>query len=171
MLEEIQNSLKKGNKPYLCLKLFLMHPHRNRSLLSAILGMKCPKCRRGNMFKNKSILPLNEMMKMPERCPVCGQLMDIQPGFYFGSAYVSYALCIALCAFNFIWFALLIGVSTENNSIYWYLGITVGMLILLQPWLMRMSRVLFLNMFVKYDHRYDQDEEAMNNNPKIFSKN
>jgi len=123
------------------------------------------------MFKNKNFLPLNELMKMPEKCPVCGQLMDIQPGFYFGSAYVSYALCIALCAFNFIWFALLIGISIDDNSTYWSLGITVVMLILLQPWIMRMSRVLFLNMFVKYDKHYDQDEDSIARSRKTFSKN
>lgn len=146
--------------------------HKSRStFFFAILKMKCPKCRQGNMFKNKNFLPITEMMKMPDKCPVCGQLMDIQPGFYFGSAYVSYALCIAICVFNFIWFALLIGISIDDNSTYWYLGITILILILLQPWIMRMSRVLFLNMFVKYDERFDSDDDKKANIPKSFSKN
>ena len=120
------------------------------SLLSGILGMKCPNCRKGSMYKNKSIFPLKEMMHMPERCAVCGQKMELELGFYYGTGYVSYALSVGVAIFNAIWFAFLVGFSWKNNSIWWYLGITVGMLLLLQPLLMRYSRVLYLYMFVKY---------------------
>ncbi|MFT4061003.1 MAG: DUF983 domain-containing protein [Edaphocola sp.] len=118
--------------------------------LLSILGMKCPNCRKGNMFKNKSILPLNHMLDMPERCSVCGQKMEIEIGFYYGTGYVSYALSVAVCVFNIVWYAALVGFSWKDNSIWWYLGITIPMLIILQPWLMRLSRVLYLWMFVKY---------------------
>lgn len=121
------------------------------SALAAIFNMKCPRCRKGKMFKNKSIFPLKQMMDMPNQCSCCGQKMELEVGFYFGTGYVSYGLSVAIAIFNAVWFALLIGFSFNDNSTYWYMGITIAMLIVLQPWLMRMSRVLYLWMFVRYD--------------------
>jgi len=120
-------------------------------LIPSILRKKCPNCRKGNMFKNSSIFPLKEMMHMPERCSECGQKMEIELGFYYGTGYVSYALSVAIAIFNFVWYTVLVGFSWQDNSIWYYLGITITMLVLLQPWLMRMSRVLYLYMFVKYN--------------------
>lgn len=97
---------------------------------------------------------MKDMMKMPEKCPHCGQKMEIEPGFYYGTGYVSYGLSIAVLVLNAVWFALFVGFSWKDNSFFWYLGISIVTLILLQPWLMRMARVLYLGMFVKYspDH-------------------
>jgi uncharacterized protein (DUF983 family) len=120
------------------------------NLIRGIAGMKCPNCRKGNMFTNKSIFPLSTMLKMPEHCPVCGQKMEIEIGFYYGTGYVSYGISVAIAVFNIIWFALFVGFSWKDNSMFWYLGITIAMLLLLQPIIMRYSRVLYLYMFVKY---------------------
>lgn len=114
------------------------------------------------MYINKGIFPLKEMMHMPERCPVCGQKMELEVGFYYGTGYVSYALSVGVAIFNAAWFGFFVGFSWKNNSIWWYLGITVAMLLLLQPLLMRYSRVLYLYMFVKYGsspHRPPGPEE------------
>lgn len=35
-------------------------------------------------------------VKMNERCPVCGQPMEIVKGFYYSTGYVSYALSVAV---------------------------------------------------------------------------
>lgn len=120
------------------------------NVISSILTKKCPNCRKGNMYTNKGILPLNKMMDMPNRCPVCGQKMEIELGFYYGTGYVSYGLSIAIAVFNIVWYSVLVGFSWKDNSVWWYLGITVTMLVLLQPFIMRLSRVLYLYMFVKY---------------------
>lgn len=154
-----QKSHKKPEYPLTLHKFFGLMA-KKRSLLSAILGMKCPNCREGNMFLNKSIFPLKNMMEMPKTCPVCQQKMELELGFYYGTGYVSYGLSVAVAIFNFIWYALLVGFSWKDNSVYWYLGITFGMLILIQPWMMRLSRVLYLNMFVKYQSKEQKDLEA-----------
>ena len=120
------------------------------NLLQGIAGMKCPNCRKGNMFTNKSIFPLGQLLKMPEHCPVCGQKMEIEIGFYYGTGYVSYGISVAVAVFNIVWFALFVGFSWKDNSMFWYLGITIAMLLILQPLIMRYSRVLYLYMFVKY---------------------
>lgn len=102
------------------------------------------------MFTNRSIWPLSKLLDMPERCSECGQKFEIEVGFYYGTGYVSYALSVALLIVIFVAYWLFFGFSWEDNSIYYYLGISVGIIALLQPWLMRLSRVLYLNFFVKY---------------------
>ncbi|RYD54725.1 MAG: DUF983 domain-containing protein [Sphingobacteriales bacterium] len=120
------------------------------AMLPSMLKMKCPNCRKGHMFTNKSIFPLGKLLDMPERCPVCGQKMELEVGFYYGTGYVSYALSVGLFFFNLIWYWGLIGLSYKDNSIFYYLITSVTIVLLLQPWLMRISRVLYLYMFVKY---------------------
>jgi uncharacterized protein (DUF983 family) len=120
------------------------------AMLPSMLKMKCPNCRKGHMFTNKSIFPLGKLLDMPERCPVCGQKMELEVGFYYGTGYVSYALSVALFFFNLIWYWSIIGLSYKDNSIFYYLITSVTIVVLLQPWLMRISRVLYLYMFVKY---------------------
>lgn len=119
-------------------------------LLSSILKMKCPNCRKGNMFSSSSVLPLKKMMDMPEECAECGQKMEIEVGFYYGTGYVSYALTVALIAACFVAYWVIFGLSYKDNSVYIALGISFAISILMQPWLMRISRVLYLYMFVKY---------------------
>ena len=120
------------------------------ALIPSIVKMKCPNCRRGDMYINKSIFPLKTLLKMPEHCPVCGQKMELEVGFYYGTGYVSYALTLVFffLAFIFYWFAL--GISYKDNSIFYYLISTSLVTVFLQPWLMRMSRVIYLYFFVKY---------------------
>lgn len=120
------------------------------ALVPSILQMKCPNCRKGHMFTNKSIFPLGKLLDMPERCPVCGQKFELEVGFYYGTGYVSYGLSVALYVFNLVWYWLIFGLSFHDNSMISYFVTSTIIVVLLQPWLMRISRVLYLNMFVKY---------------------
>lgn len=88
---------------------------------------------------------------MPERCPACGQLLELETGFWFGTGYVSYALAVFLSGINFVLFYFLIGFSWQNNSPYWFILFNTIILILCQPPLMRWSRSAYLYLFVKYD--------------------
>lgn len=102
------------------------------------------------MFCNRSFFPLSKLMDMPERCAVCGQKMELEIGFYYGTGYVSYGLTVLLIGACFIAYWLILGLSYKDDSILYALATSVLIAILLQPWLMRMSRVLYLYMFVKY---------------------
>ncbi len=119
--------------------------------LASLFKMKCPCCRKGDMFTQKSLFPLRNLLDMPERCPVCGQKMELQVGFYYGTGYVSYGLSVALIAACFVAYWVILGLSYEDNSILYALLFSIVVTVLLQPWLMRMSRVIYLDMFVKYD--------------------
>ncbi len=120
------------------------------ALLPAIYKMKCPNCRKGSMYVNKGIFPLKEVLKMPEHCEVCGQKFELEVGFYYGTGFVSYALSVFLLIILFVAYWLLFGFSYKDNSVFICLASSIIILGLLQPWLMRISRVLYLYMFVKY---------------------
>jgi hypothetical protein len=138
----------------------------------SLLGNKCARCRRGKLFVNPLGLSLGRNMEMPKNCPVCGQPTELEVGFYYGTGYVSYALTVAISVASFIAFWVLYGVSIDDNSLFIWLGLNIALLILLMPWLMRLSRTLWLSFFVKYDPNWHQKpapeperivEEHMNN--------
>ncbi len=126
--------------------------------LWSMITMKCPRCRRGPMFRNPNPfkkLKLSYIFDMPGNCPVCNQKYDLEQGFWYGTGYVSYALAVAVSATTFIAFLVLIGVSTDDNRIFWWLGGNAVLLVLIQPWLMRLSRVMYIRFFVRYDAHYE----------------
>jgi hypothetical protein len=118
--------------------------------------MKCPRCRTGHMFSQPNPWKLRQTMKMPEQCPVCGQHFRLEVGFWYGTGYVSYALSFLMSVLSFFTWWLLIGISTEDHRFFFWLGLNAFLLVVMQPWLMRLSRVVYLYFFVYYDPAYKQ---------------
>ena len=88
---------------------------------------------------------------MNPECPVCDQPTDIEVGFYYGTAYVSYAIALVISGITFVLWWALIGFSFEDNRfLFWIIGNAV-FLIVMQLWLMRLSRSLWISWFVSYD--------------------
>ncbi|OUJ71967.1 DUF983 domain-containing protein [Hymenobacter crusticola] len=56
----------------------------------AMLDQRCPRCHQGPLFTH-SAFNLAHFTDMPERCPVCGLVYEIEPGFYWGAMYISFA--------------------------------------------------------------------------------
>jgi hypothetical protein len=108
------------------------------------------------MFTNNNPWNLAKVFSMHKRCPECGQLFELEVGFWYGTGYVSYALSVAFCVASFIAWYLLIGMSTSDNRVFWWMGINIAALLVLQPWLMRISRVIYLYFFVNYDPNYKE---------------
>ncbi len=119
-----------------------------------LLKCKCPRCRKGDMFEDRNPWHLKNTMKMNKECPVCGQPLNIEVGFYYGSSYVSYALTTAFSVASFIVWWLLIGFSLEDNRIYYWLATNAVLLIALQPYFMRVARTGWLAFFVHYDKNW-----------------
>jgi len=88
---------------------------------------------------------------MNERCPVCGQRTEIEVGFYYGTSYVSYALTVAFSVASFIAWYVFIGISLQDNRIFYWLVANAVLLLVLQPVFMRLSRSMWLSWFVKHD--------------------
>lgn len=126
---------------------------------SSMFGNKCPRCREGDMFLTNSSWKKG-FLKMPDNCPVCGQPMELEAGFYYGTAYVSYALTVAISVASFIAWWVIIGFSLKDNRLFWWLGFNAVMLILLQRWLMRLSRTIWLMFFVSYNPNWKTDRPA-----------
>ena len=91
---------------------------------------------------------------MHEKCPVCKQPFELEVGFWYGTGYVSYAISVLYLIITFIAWYLIIGMSVDDNRFFWWMGLSIITLIILQPWLMRLSRVLYLLFFVRYDPGY-----------------
>ena len=93
-------------------------------------------------------------MKMPERCPECGQPFELEVGFWYGTGYVSYALSFVLSVATFLAWWVLIGLSTQDYRFFLWMGLNALFLVVIQPWLMRLSRVIWLYFFVRFDPDY-----------------
>ena len=93
---------------------------------------------------------------MPRLCPVCGQPTEKEPGFYYGTGYVSYALAVAISVATFVAWFVLIGMSVNDNRFFYWLITNAVILVALQPWLMRVSRSIWFSWFVKYDPDWDK---------------
>jgi uncharacterized protein (DUF983 family) len=115
---------------------------------------KCPRCRKGNMFQDSNPWNLKNTMKMNKECTVCKQPLDIEVGFYFGASYVAYALTVALSVATFVAWWVLIGFSLYDDRIFYWLSLNAILLVLAQPYLMRISRAGWLAFFVRYDKNW-----------------
>jgi uncharacterized protein (DUF983 family) len=133
-----------------------MPPKKKRSYLISTLSCRCPRCREGKLFKNKISISLKKNMSMPRLCPICGQPTEKEPGFYYGTGYVSYALGVAISVATFVAWFVLIGMSVNDNRFFYWLGANAVILVVLQPWLMRVSRSIWISWFVKYDPDWDK---------------
>lgn len=133
---------------------------KSRGYLSSALGCRCPRCREGKLFQYPVSINLKKNMMMHKNCLVCGQATEIEVGFYYGTSYVSYVLTVALSVATLVAWYVLIGMSTSDNRFFYWLGFNAVFLLLLQPWLMRLSRSLWISWFVKYDPDWKHHQPA-----------
>ncbi|WP_350293010.1 DUF983 domain-containing protein [uncultured Croceitalea sp.] len=120
--------LKKGNKIY------------------SILTGSCPKCHSESMYVNKNPFMVTQLFKMHERCSNCKTKYKIEPSFFYGAMYVSYGVGLIFAGIAFAIAFLLIGTSLKNT----YITIVITSVFLL-PVIIRLSRNIWINIFMKYD--------------------
>lgn len=121
-----------------------------RSLASALISCKCPQCRVGNMYKTGPY-NLSRFSEMPENCEHCGFRFEVEPGFFWGAMYISYAFTVAIS----INVSLLLWWYGGNPGIWVYAGVLSVILLGLSPLMLRYSRVVMLYMFgsVSFDRK------------------
>lgn len=125
------------------------------STIKNIISLKCPRCHKGQLFTHKWY-HFGNSNKMIANCPVCGQRTELEPGFYHGTGYVSYALTVGFSIITFVIWELATGYTFKDKEIFWWLPLNVTALLLMQPWLMRLSRVIWLTAFLNTDNQYHQ---------------
>jgi len=128
------------------------------NLILSILKNKCPRCRRGDLYKHKGAFRIKGLMTMNEHCPVCSQPFDMEPGFYYGTNLISYTLAIVVSAISFILWAAIIGFSLQDSRFFWWIAFNGVLLVFLQPPLMRISRTTWLSFFVKYSPKWREGD-------------
>jgi uncharacterized protein (DUF983 family) len=120
--------LKKGNKLY------------------SILTGCCPRCHQESMYVDKNPYHLGNLFKMHERCSNCALKYKMEPSFFYGAMYVSYAVGVAFAVAAFVISYLFVSLSLINAFI-----VIVGTLVVFLPVIIRLSRNIWINFFVKYD--------------------
>ncbi|MFT3823070.1 MAG: DUF983 domain-containing protein [Chitinophagaceae bacterium] len=136
------------------------HDSHKPSLMMSLLQNKCPRCRRGKLYKYSNPYNLKKFMEMNKTCPVCGQETEMEVGFYYGTGYVSYGLSVAISVATFVAWYVLIGISVKDGDyrLFWWMGFNAILLIALQPVMMRLSRTIWLAIFVRYSNTwYEKD--------------
>ena len=116
------------------------------SKLNSILTGSCPKCQNESMYSDKNPLHLTKVLKMNENCSHCGLKYQIEPSFFYGAMYVSYGLNVAVGIAAFIVSFVFLKTTIEQS----FLAIIVTLIVLF-PFVLRLSRNIYINMFVSYD--------------------
>ena len=116
------------------------------SKLYSILTGSCPKCHQESMYSDANPYHLGSLFKMHERCSHCSTKYKMEPSFFYGAMYVSYAVGIAFAVAAFVIAFLFIGTSLVNTFIA-----IVATLVVFMPVIIRLSRNIWINFFVSYD--------------------
>mgnify|MGYP006206645825 CR=1 FL=1 len=64
-------------------------------MIKDIVSEKCPVCGEGHVFAKKGNPLLFQMPRMETNCKVCGHKFEREPGYFFGSMFISYAIAVA----------------------------------------------------------------------------
>ena len=115
------------------------------SKLYSILTGTCPQCQKESMYVDSNLLHLRNLLTMNERCSHCGLKFQIEPSFFYGAMYVSYGLNVAIGILTFI-----IVFQFDRSMITSFFSILITLLLAF-PVVMRLSRNIYINMFVSYN--------------------
>lgn len=117
----------------------------NTGLISGIFKGKCPKCRTGSLYQHKSVFPLKTTLKTVDHCSVCQQkiIKEYAPG-------MNYAVSVVVYALGFIFYQIIWGLSFMDNSVIYAFVFSTVLIILLQPWLMRLSKTIYLYLRISF---------------------
>lgn len=115
-------------------------------MLYSIFQLKCPRCRRGDLFTHKPY-QLAKLLAMPKKCSCCHLRFEREPGFFYGAMYVSYAMQVAIFVAVFI----AVQVLYPQAEVWVYVGGVAGLILLLFPLILRVSRSVWIHFFIKFD--------------------
>ena len=121
------------------------------SKLYSIVTGTCPKCQKESMYEDKNPLHLTKVLKMNDHCSHCGLKYLIEPSFFYGAMYVSYGLNVAVGIATFIVSFVFFQTTIEQS----FVAIVVALIVLF-PFVLRLSRNLYINMFISYDPKAGQ---------------
>lgn len=98
------------------------------------------------MYVSANLYNPYQTLKMNDRCSHCHTKYKIEPSFFYGAMYVSYAVGVAFAVAAFVISFLILGSSLKTAFIA-----IVGTLVVFMPVIMRLSRNIWINFFISYD--------------------
>lgn len=116
------------------------------SYLLSLVRLRCPKCRVGKMFLHKPY-SFKFVSSLNKKCPHCNTSYELEPSFFYGSMYVSYALGVAFAVGTYIILALL----GFGKDLFVSFFIITAIIILLSPYNYQLSKVIWASFFIRYD--------------------
>ena len=120
---------------------------KGKKIYSILTGV-CPKCHEESMYLNKNAYALSETLKMHEYCSNCNTKYKMEPSFFYGAMYVSYGVGIAFAVAAFIISYVFFGAGRNIAFVS-----IISTLIIFLPIILRLSRNIWINMFMHYDKR------------------
>lgn len=116
------------------------------SKLYSIFTGTCPVCHGGKMYIEPNPYKIRKVLKMHEHCSHCNLKFKIEPSFFYGAMYVSYGVGVAIGVAVFIisYFFL------NQNEHITFLAIILALVITF-PIILRVSRNIWINLFLTYD--------------------
>jgi uncharacterized protein (DUF983 family) len=121
---------------------------QRRSVVSAIVAKRCPRCREGSVF--------GSLWVMNENCPACDLDFDRgDPGYFTGAMYFSYALAIPLIALLTLFEYLIV----PHWSLFRLVVLASLFCLPLVPWIWQYSRVIWI-YFDQYFDPADEEDGA-----------
>lgn len=117
--------------------------------LYSIFRGKCPRCHEGDFFAHS--FPLNpvKITQIHKNCHHCDLKYMMEPSFFYGAMYVNYALAVAVIVASFIIAKVLLSASIGTS----FISVAIASLVM-APINLRLSRILWINLFVKYDKEF-----------------
>ncbi|MGY6560964.1 MAG: hypothetical protein ACXITV_02545 [Luteibaculaceae bacterium] len=132
-----------------------MSKAKTPGFLGTVFLNRCPICRQGSLWKSSKLYSPKEVTSMHTECPKCKSNLQPEPGFYFGAAYVSYALTVAL------WVSVYVALTTFDaiglikfsifDNLVTFIVTGVVTLVILTPPIYRLSRSIWASMFLDFD--------------------
>ncbi len=116
-----------------------------KSSLYSVFNNKCPRCHEGDFFVTSNSYNLKKFGTLNDNCPVCKEDFRREPGYYYGATYVSYAMTVSFGIALFL--VLCVGFKVDAIP---YIIILSTSLVLLLPLTYRLSRIIWIHLFVRY---------------------
>lgn len=122
--------------------------------INSILTGSCPRCHQESMYTGKNLFHPSYTIKMNDKCSHCGLHYMMEPSFFYGSMYVSYGVGVAFGVASFILFYFILKTNLKTA----FIGICATLL-LAMPLIMRISRNIWINIFVSYNKNWKELEK------------
>ena len=126
-----------------------MSPTSFLSKISAMLRNKCPQCHRGSFWEhsNPYINVFFRGARMHPNCSKCGVKYELESGFWYGGMIISYVINVGLLIIGW----LLSEILFDEIGIWKEAALISGFMLLFFPITYYLSRLTWINFFVKYD--------------------